>query len=140
VSYLLDSNIVSELRKRERADPRVREWFSGVDDMELYLSVLTLGEIRRGIESIQRRDRTRALALNRWFHALVTGYEARLLPVDQTVADVWGRMNARATLPAVDSLLAATAQVHGLTLVTRNIRDVMRTGVACFNPFAGAAL
>jgi len=137
VSYLLDSNIVSELRKRERADPRVRRWFAGLDDEEVFLSVLTLGEIRRGIESIQRRDRPRALALNRWFHALVTGYEARILPVDQKVADEWGRMNAVATRPAIDSLLAATARVHGLTVVTRNTKDVARTGVPCLNPFSG---
>ena len=137
MSYLLDSNIVSELRKREHADPHVRKWFAGVDDSELFLSVLTLGEIRRGIESIQRRDRPRALALNRWFHALVSGYEARVLLVDRNVAEEWGRMNAVATLPAIDSLLAATARVHGLTLVTRNTRDVARTGIPCLNPFAG---
>jgi hypothetical protein len=135
VSYLLDSNIVSELRKRERADAGVREWFAGVDDTELFLSVLTVGEIRRGIESIHRRDRARALALNRWFHALVTQYESRILSVDQKVAEEWGRMNALATFPAVDSLLAATAHVHGLTFVTRNTKDVARTGVPCLNPF-----
>jgi toxin FitB len=135
VSYLLDSNIVSELRKRERADASVRQWFADVDDRELFLSVLTVGELRRGIESIHRRDRTRALVLNRWFHALVTQYEARILLVDQKVAEEWGRMNALATLPAIDSLLAATAHVHGLTFVTRNTKDVARTGVPCLNPF-----
>jgi toxin FitB len=135
VSYLLDSDIVSELRKRERADAGVRQWFAGVDDTELFLSVLTVGELRRGIESIHRRDRTRALVLNRWFHALVTQYEARILLVDQKVAEEWGRMNALATLPAIDSLLAATAHVHGLTFVTRNTKDVARTGVPCLNPF-----
>ncbi len=122
MSYLLDSNIVSELRKRERVDLRVRDWFA-------------LGEIRRGIESIQQRDRPRALALNRWFHTLVTGYEPRILPVDQKVAEEWGRMNAVTTLPAIDGLLAATARVHGLTVVTRNTKDVARTGVPCLNPF-----
>jgi len=135
VSYLLDSNIVSELRKRERADAGVRQWLAGVDDAELFLSVLTVGELRRGIESIHRRDRARALALNRWFHALVTEYEERILLVDQKVAEEWGRMNAVATLPAIDSLLAATAHVHGLTLVTRNTKDVTRTGVPYLNPF-----
>jgi predicted nucleic acid-binding protein len=135
VSYLLDSNIVSELRKRERANAGVRQWFAGVDDSELFLSVLTVGELRRGIESIHRRDRTRALVLNRWFHALVTQYEARIVLVDQKVAEEWGRMNALATLPAIDSLLAATAHVHGLTFVTRNTKDVARTGVPCLNPF-----
>ena len=135
MSYLLDSNIVSELRKRERADAGVRQWLAGVDDAELFLSVLTVGELRRGIESIHRRDRARALALNRWFHALVTEYEERILLVDQKVTEEWGRMNAVATLPAIDSLLAATAHVHGLTLVTRNTKDVTRTGVPYLNPF-----
>lgn len=135
MSYLLDSNIVSELRKRERADVGVRQWLAGVDDAELFLSVLTVGELRRGIESIHRRDRARALALNRWFHALVTEYEERILLVDQKVAEEWGRMNAVATLPAIDSLLAATAHVHGLTFVTRNTKDVTRTGVPYLNPF-----
>jgi predicted nucleic acid-binding protein len=135
VSYLLDSNIVSELRKRDRANVGVRQWFAGVDDAELFLSVLTIGELRRGIESIHRRDRARALALNPWFRALVTEYEERILLVDQKVAEEWGRMNAVATLPAIDSLLAATAHVHGLTFVTRNTKDVARTGVPCLNPF-----
>jgi predicted nucleic acid-binding protein len=135
VSYLLDSNVVSELRKRERADAGVRGWLMSVDDFDLYLSVLTIGEIRRGIESILRRDRPRALALNRWFHALVVDYETRLLHIDQEIAEEWGRMNATTTLPAIDGLLAATARVHGLTFVTRNTRDVERTGVPCLNPF-----
>lgn len=135
MSYLLDSNVVSELRKRDRADPHVREWFAGVDEDELFLSVLTLGEIRRGIELIHRRDRARAVTLNRWFQALVAGYETRVLTVDQKVAEDWGRLNAVATLPAIDGLLAATARVHGLTLVTRNTKDVARTGVDCLNPF-----
>jgi toxin FitB len=135
VSYLLDSNIVSELRKRERSNVGVREWFGGVDDGELFLSVLTLGELRRGIEAIHLRDRPRALVLNRWFHALVTEYEERILIVDRKVAEQWGRMNAAATLPAIDGLLAATAHVHDLTFVTRNTKDVARTGVPCLNPF-----
>ncbi len=136
MSYLLDSNIISELRKRERADGRVRAWFEEIDDEELFLSVLTLGEIRRGIESIRRRDEVRASALNRWLNALTAGYEGRILPVDQRVADEWGRVNAPATLPVVDGLLAATARVHALTFVTRNVKDVARTGVGVLNPFA----
>ena len=135
MSYLLDSNIVSELRKRDRADAGVRGWLMSVDDFDLYLSVLTIGEIRRGIESVLRRDRPRALVLNRWFHALVVDYETRLLPIDREIAEEWGRMNVTATLPVIDGLLAATARVHGLTLVTRNTRDVARTGVTCLNPF-----
>lgn len=136
MSYLLDSNVVSEVRKGERADPRVRAWFAGVDDADLYLSVLTLGEIRRGIEAIQRRDRVQGLVLNRWLQTLATGYEARILSVDQKIADEWGRLNASATLPVIDGLLAATARVHGLTVVTRNTKDIARTGVPHLNPFA----
>lgn len=135
MSYLLDANVVSELRKRDRADPNVRGWIDGVEDGELFLSVLTLGEIRRGIESIRRRDRARALVLNRWLYALVAGYEPRILTVDQKVAEEWGRLNVPATLPAIDGLLAATARVHGLTLVTRNMKDVARTGASVLNPF-----
>ena len=135
MSYLLDSNVVSELRKRERADAGVRRWFTDVGDSDLYLSVLTIGEIRRGIESILRRDRPRALVLSRWFQTLVVDYEARLLPIDRAIAEEWGRMNASTTLPAIDGLLAATARVHDLTFVTRNTRDVARTGVPCLNPF-----
>jgi hypothetical protein len=138
VSFLIDTDVISELRKRDRVDEGVEQWFSDVDDAEVFLSVLTVGEIRRGIESIRRRDRDRALALSRWLHALVTQFESRLLPVDRNVAEEWGRLNAAATLPVIDGLLAATARVHSLTLVTRNTRDVSRTGVQCFNPFSTA--
>ena len=136
MSFLLDTDVISELRKRDRIDEGVEQWFSDVDDVEVFISVLTVGEIRRGIESIRRRDRERALALSRWLHGLVTQFESRLLSVDRNVAEEWGRLNAAATLPVVDGLLAATARVHGLTLVTRNTRDVSRTGVPCFNPFS----
>lgn len=138
MSYLLDSGVVSELRKRERADPHVRAWFAGVADDELFLSVLTLGELRRGVESIRRRDRPRALALERWLRTLSTHYETRLLTVDHRVADEWGRMNAVSTVPAIDGLLAATARVHGLTVVTRNMKDIQPTGIPCLDPFRPA--
>jgi len=136
VSFLIDTDVISELRKRDRVDEGVEQWFSDVDDAEVFLSVLTVGEIRRGIESIRRRDRDRALTLSRWLHALVTQFESRLLTVDRNVAEEWGRLNTAATLPVIDGLLAATARVHSLTLVTRNTRDVARAGVQCFNPFS----
>ncbi len=136
MSFLLDADVVSELRKRGRVDEGVEQWFSDVDDAEVFLSVLTVGEIRRGIDSVQRRDRTRALTLNRWLHGLVAQFESRLLPVDRAVAEEWGRMDAAHTLPAIDGMLAATARVHGLTFVTRNTKDVARTGVPCMNPFS----
>ena len=135
MSYLVDTNVISELRKGRRCDPGVAAWFARVASEEIYLSALTLGEIRKGIESIRRRDGAAAQALEAWFQRLVATYSDRFLPVDLAVAEQWGRFNAPQPLPVLDSLLAATAQVHGLTLVTRNVKDVERTGVPCLNPF-----
>lgn len=113
-------------------------WFADAADDELFLSVLTAGELRRSIDSIQRRDREAAAALNRWLHGLVDSFGDRLLPIDHAVAVEWGRMNVARSLPVIDSLIAATAKVHGLTFITRNTKDMAATGVACVNPFAGA--
>ena len=135
--FLLDTNVVSELRKAERCDSGVRIWIEAVDADDLFLSVLTLGEIRRGIESVRRRDPVGARALDDWLAALVAENADRILDITRPVAEEWGRLNVPDPLPAVDGLLAATARVHGLTLVTRNIRDVQRTGVACLDPFRG---
>jgi hypothetical protein len=136
VSWLLDTNIVSELRKGERADPRLRAWFTASDEEALFTSVLVIGEIRRGIESLRRRDVPSALALEHWLAALTDGFADRILPVDRNVAEEWGRLNVPDPVPTVDGLLAATARVHGLTLVTRNTRDVTRTGVPLLDPTA----
>jgi toxin FitB len=138
VSYLLDTNVVSELRKGDRANRGVVRWFGDVADEELYLSVLTAGELRRGIDSVQRRDREAAAALNRWLHGLLESFADRLLPINHAIAVEWGRMNVARSLPVIDSLLAATAKVHGLTFITRNTQDVAATGVACVNPFRSA--
>jgi toxin FitB len=136
VSYLLDTNAVSEIRKGARGDPQVAEWLASVDAEELHLSVITLGELRRGIDAVERRDRAAALALNRWYRRLVTVYEHRILVVDLRVVEEWGRITANASLPVADALIAATARVHGLTVVTRDAKDMERTGVPCLNPFA----
>ena len=101
----------------------------------MFVSVLTLGEIRKGIESLRPKDAAQAAALELWCQRVAAAFSGRLLPVDATVADAWGRMNARSPLPAIDGLLAATAHTHGLTLVTRNVRDFGRAGVALLNPF-----
>ncbi len=135
MSYLVDTNIVSELRKGPRANAGVVGWFSEVADADVFLSVLTVGELRRGVESVERRDPDTARVLNRWLRGLVDGFSERLLPVDKAVAEEWGRMNAGQSLPVIDALLAATAKIHGLTLVTRNTKDVARTGIHCLNPF-----
>jgi len=135
LSYLIDTNVLSELRKKDRCDRHVRSWFEQTAEDEIYLSVLTIGELRRGIESVQRRDKAQAAALNTWLLALAETFGQKILSVDTAVAEEWGRMNVPNPLPVIDGLLAATAKVHNLTLVTRNTRDIDRTGVRCLNPF-----
>ena len=136
MTWLLDTNIVSELRKGERADARLRAWFAEAEEDALFTSVLVVGEVRRGIESLRRRDVPSALALEHWLAALTDGFADRILPIDRNVAEEWGRLNVPDPVPTVDGLLAATARVHGLTLVTRNTRDVVRTGVPILDPTA----
>jgi predicted nucleic acid-binding protein len=134
VSWLLDTNIVSELRKGERTNAGVRAWFAAAAEESLFTSVLVVGELRRGIESIRQRDVPSALALEQWLAGLTDEFADRILPVDRAVAEQWGRLNVPDPVPTVDGLLAATALVHGLTLVTRNARDVARTGVPLLDP------
>lgn len=133
--YLLDTNVLSEFRKGERAHPGVLAWFEQANDAELFTSVLVLGELRRGVESIRRRDKVAASALDQWLARLVTQFTERVLPVDSETANCWGILNVPNPIPTVDGLLAATALLHGFTLVTRNTRDVERTGVTLLNPF-----
>lgn len=135
MTWLLDTNVVSELRKGPRADPGVRAWVDAAEDSQLFTSVLVLGEVRRGIESIRRRDAVAAMALAQWLARLTETFDDRILSVDAQVADRWGSLNVPDPMPTVDGLLAATALVHGLTLVTRNVRDVARAGVKTLNPF-----
>ena len=135
MSYLLDTNVLSELRKGPRGHPHVAAWFAPVPDHAIYLSVLVIGEIRRGIERIRSRDPRSVITLEDWLAQVITGHRGRILAVDHTVAEEWGRMTASRPLSTVDSLLAATAKVHGLTLVTRNVIDIAATGVAYLNPF-----
>jgi predicted nucleic acid-binding protein len=138
LSYLFDTNVVSELRKGKRANAAVRHWIQGVTDDEIHLSVLVVGEIRQGIERIRRRDSTSADRLERWFGTLTATYAERILHVDVRVAELWGKLNVPDPLPAVDGLLAATALVFDLTLVTRNVRHVTGTGARILNPFEEA--
>jgi predicted nucleic acid-binding protein len=133
--FLLDTNVVSELRKGARANPGVAAWIAKVDESDLFLSVLVAGELRQGVERLRLRDAPAAASLDRWCGALIDGYADRLLPIDARIADLWGRLNAPDPISAVDGLLAATAIAHGLTLVTGNVKDVARTGVMLHNPF-----
>jgi predicted nucleic acid-binding protein len=138
VSYLIDTNIISEIRKGARCDARVSAWYASVADEDLFLSTLVLGEIRKGVELARPRDAGRALALERWLGDVEAAFDGRVLGIDNAVSDQWGRMSAIRPLPAIDGLLAATALTHGLTLVTRNDRDVAGLGAMVFNPFMGA--
>ncbi len=134
MSWLLDTNVVSELRKGSRGDAGVVRWASGRQD-DAWLSVLTVGEIRRGIELRRRKDEVAARHLDVWLQGLLGAFESRILVVDARVAEVWGRLNVPDPLPTVDGLLAATALVHDLTLVTRNVEGIAGTGVRLLNPF-----
>jgi toxin FitB len=134
VAFLLDTNVVSELRKKS-PDPNVLAWHQRHTQARAYISTLVVGEIRQGIERLRPRDPTQAEVLDRWLAGLLSAYQDRILAVDVDVAQEWGRLNASPQPPpAVDGLLAATAKVHKLTLVTRS-NDVARVGITVLNPF-----
>jgi toxin FitB len=134
--FLLDTNIISEIRKRERAHPNVARWVAQTSVKDICTSVVVLAEIRRGIELKRRNDPGQAEGLDRWFTQMRTRLGDRVLAIDEPVAEAWARLSVPDPLPLIDGLLAATARVHGLTLVTRNIADVARTGVLILDPFA----
>ncbi len=128
MSWLLDSNVLAELRKGPRAHPAVMAWFASTNEADLFTSVLVLGEARRGVASIRRRDPVAAQALEQWLLRLRETFADRVLPIDEEVAERWGTLNVPDPVPVVDGLLAATALVHDFTVVTRNVRDMARTG------------
>ena len=131
----MDTNIISELQKKQRADKNVQAWFDKTAEHELFLSVLVIGEIRLGIERLRRRDLAQALCLEKRLLKLQAKMATRILPVSEAVANRWGQINSGDPLPIIDGLLAATAIEHNLTLVTRNVSDVERSGVRLLNPF-----
>jgi toxin FitB len=133
--FLVDTNIISEVRKGDRCNPNVTNWYSGIRESEIFLSVLVLGEIRKGIELARRNDRPKAEALGRWLQRLETEFGDRILPIDTLIADEWGRMSAVRPIPTIDGLLGATSKVYGLTLVTRDHDDLDGLGVSVVNPF-----
>ena len=135
MNYLIDTNIISEVRKGRRCDPNVASWYEKIEDASLYLSVLVIGEIRKGIERVRPKDNARANAIENWLVAVERAFGERILPVDRAVANEWGRLNASRPLPVIDGLLAATAKIHRMTLVTRNIADIVDLGVHILNPF-----
>lgn len=135
MGYLLDTCIVSELRK-PRCDPGVSAWMARIRPDEAFLSVLTLGEIRRGIELHRAKDARAAGTLERWLLGLELHYADRILPITAAITDRWGRLSPNQPLPVSDGLIAATALVHNLTVVTRNTADFTRSGANTLNPFA----
>lgn len=133
MSFLLDTNVVSEIRRGR--DQHVRTWTERVEDIDLHLSVMTLGEIRKGIELLRGRDPAQAEVFATWLGELHATFADRILPINARVAEEWGRLNAATPHNTVDSLIAATAHVHDLTVVTRNTVDFEGCGVRLLDPW-----
>ena len=136
VAYLLDTNVLSETRKK-KADAGVMEFLERVDSASLYLSVLTIGELRKGVAAKMRADPVPAKRLAAWVEGLELGFADRILDVDVTTARMWGDWSGERPRPVIDTLLAATAVQHGLIFVTRNTRDVQGIAVRVVNPWRG---
>lgn len=132
---LLDTNVLSELRKAGRAKLSVIDWRATFEDEDLFLSVLILGEIRHGIELIRTRDRAQADAIERWLERTIQAFHGRIIPVGAAIAETWGRCIPPEPVPDVDGLIAATALEYDMTVATRNTRHFVNCGVPVVNPF-----
>lgn len=136
MKWLIDTNVISEIRKGEGCHPLVAAWWAELADDDLFLSTLTIGEIRKGIEIVRPRNPAKAEQIEAWLRLLCDSFAERILPVDAQVAQSWGRLCAIRQMPAIDTLLAATALVHGLVLATRNVAHVAGSGARLFDPFS----
>ena len=138
IMYLIDTNVISEARKRARANRGVRQFFRRVirERTPVFLSVITIGELRRGIELLRHRgDSRQAEQLEEWLEALLSEYLDFILDIDTDIARLWGRLRVPHPENALDKQIAATALIHDLTVVTRNHTDFRKTGVRVLNPF-----
>ncbi len=136
--YLVDTNVISEARKRQRANKGVLAFFRQAvrSDVDLYLSVVTVGELRRGVELVRHRgDERQAATLDAWLVTVLSDFAQSILPVDEDVGQLWGRLRVPHPEHALDKLIAATALIHDLTVVTRNVDDFAGLGVRVLNPF-----
>ena len=136
MNLLIDTNVISELKRGRNADAAVAAWFGGIPPERLFTSVIVLGEIRRGIELIARRDKPQAAFLERWYMDMRTRLEDRVLAVDEAVVTIWSKISVPDMLPAYDGLIAATALAHGMAIVTRNALDYRHIGVEVIDPWA----
>ena len=134
MKYLLDTNVLSELRRPE-PNRGVMRWYNATLDADMHLSVMTIGEFRKGLARLRRKDAERAAGLALWLDHLLAPYESRVLPVTPEIANIWGELNDPKPLPIIDAFIAATAIVHDMVLVTRNYKDFERTGARLLNPF-----
>ena len=136
--YLADTDVISEIRKGEKANPGVRAFFESAsrNAVDIYLSVVSIGELRQGVERIRHRgDEAQARLLERWLNRVSRAYADAILPIDEETAHVWGRLRVRNPENPLDKQIAATALIYDLTVVTRNIEHFAATGVRLKNPF-----
>ena len=136
MSILVDTNVVSELKRGRNAAPAVTAWFATMPAEQIFTSVVVLGEVRRGIELIARCDKAQAEMLERWYASMRQQLGTRVLPVDEPVMMMWSRISVPDPLPAYDGLIAATALVNNMTVATRNTADFRRVGVTVVDPWS----
>jgi predicted nucleic acid-binding protein len=135
VTFLADTNVLSELRKRTRADERVRAWTAAHGWSAIHTSWIAIAEMKRGAALVARRDPAQAAMLEKWISEVLDHLGDRVLPVERSVAEAWAHLMVPNPRPAMDALIAATAQVHGLTLATRNVRDFAGSGISLVDPW-----